>query len=231
MRLLAAAAGCLLLARWVFADPSVEVLQIQPSSQNARITVLHNGNPLPATRVAVFTGDEQPRLSLSTDEHGVVVLPALPPGRYHLAVDASDGLGGDLVLQVSKHKGKKTSEFTLALFVRPPAPPTLAERIATAEESAPSERLQTLHGIAVDPSGAGIPRVKLQIFKKGSGAKTPLATAESDGNGHFFAQLAKGTYTAVLQAQGFSTRIYVFEITEDGEQKGSRIRLDLGPVT
>jgi hypothetical protein len=231
MRLLAASVGCLLSVSWVIAKPSVTVLQVQPSSQNARITVLHNGNPLPEAKVAVFTADDQPRVSLATDERGVVVLPALPPGRYHVAVDASDGLGGDLVLQVSKHKGKKTSEFTLALFVRPPAPPTLAERIAAAEESAPNERLRTLHGIAVDPTGAAIPHVRLQIFKKGSGAKTPLAITESDDNGHFFVRLAKGTYTAVLQAQGFSTGIYVFEITEDGEQKESRIRLDPGPVT
>jgi len=231
MKLFAASAAFLLLASVTAAGPSVIVEQILPSSQNARIKVLHDGKPLQNVRINVFEAGEKLCLSLSTDADGAVVLPLLPPGRYHIAADGPDGLGADSVLDVSKHKKKKPSEFSLLLFVRPPAPPTLEERIATVEGSVDSERLQEFKGVTVDPAGAPIPQVMIEIFQKGSGGKARVATAESDATGHFSTHLANGTYTAILQAQGFSTQIQVFEITEEGEPKYLRIRLDLAPST
>jgi hypothetical protein len=231
MKLFATSTAFLLLVSIAAAKPSVEVLQILPSSQNARIRVLHDGNPLQNVKIEVFAADEHLRLSLSTDADGVAVLPPLPRGRYRIAANAPGGLGADLVLDVSKHKRKKPSEFSLVLFVRPPTPPTLEERIAAAEGGIVSERVQGFKGIAVDPAGAGIPQTKIEIFQKGSGGKAAVATAESDATGHFSTHLAKGAYAAIFRAQGFSTQICVFEITEDGEQKDLRIRLDLAPST
>ena len=221
----------LLLTTTVAAKASVEVLQVSPSSQNAKITVLHDGKPLQDVKIDVFTAGEQLRLYLSTAGDGVIVLPLLPRGRYHIAANAAGNLGADLVLNVSRLRNKQPSEFSLLLFVRPPRPPTLEQRIAAVEGSGAIERLQKFKGIVVDPAGAGIRQVKIQIFQEGSGGKDRVATTKSDATGHFSAHLVKGTYTAMLQAQGFSAQIQVFEITEEGVQKDLRIRLDLGPVT
>jgi Carboxypeptidase regulatory-like domain len=228
---LAAAAVGLLLAGLAAAGSSVEVLRVLPSSQNPRITVLHNGNPLPAAKIAVFAADEQLRLSLSADEHGVVVLPPLPPARYHIAAAAADGLGADLVLVVSKHQKKKASSFSMDLFVRPPAPPTLEERIVAAESGPARERLREFKGIAVDPAGMGIPETRIEVLQEGSRGKVRVAITESDKSGHFSAQLPAGTYTVVFQVQGFSTRIQVLEITQTGDETDLRVHIELAAST
>jgi len=228
MKVFTTSAAFLLLASIVAAKPSVEILQASASSQSARIMVLHDGKPLQSVKIDVFTADEKLRLSLSTDIDGVVVLPLLPRGRYHVAASAPGDLGADLLLDVSRHKGKKPSEFSMMLL---PQPPTLEERIAVVEGRGAIERLREFKGITVDPSGAAIPSVKIRIFQEGTGAKDRVATAEADATGHFSVHLANGTYTAIIQSQGFSTHIQVFEIKEEAEQKYLRIRLDLAPST
>jgi hypothetical protein len=226
MKILATSLGLMLLATIVVAKPSVLVLQPLPSSQNARIRVLHDGRPLQNVKIDVFAADERLRLSLSTDEDGTVVLPKLPRGKYHIAASAAGDLGADLLLDVSSHKKKKPSEFSLMLT---PQPPTLAERIAGIEGTGVSERLREFEGVTVDPGGAPIPQVKIEFFHKGSGGKDRVATAESDSTGYFSTRLANGSYTVILMAQGFSTQIRVLEITGEGDQKSLRIRLDLAP--
>lgn len=225
-------AGLVLMADMRTAACSVvEVLNVQPSSQNIRITVLHDGIPVRDVKLEVLMADEQPRLSVSTDKHGAAALPSLPPGRYHIVATSSGGLGADLVLDVSKNRGKKISSFSMDLFVRPPPPPTLAQRIATAEGQATSKRIQSFHGILEDPSGAGIQRAKIEIFQKGSFGKAQVMKVASDATGHFSAPLANGAYTAVFQVPGFSTQIQVFEIELEGDIKESRIILQLAPCT
>ncbi len=225
-------AGLLLLAGMrTGACSVVEVLNVQPSSQNIRITVLRDGIPVRDVKLEVLMAAEQPRLSLSTDKHGVAALPSLPPGRYHIVATSSGGLGADLVLDVSKNKGKKTSSFSMDLSVRPPPPPTLAQRIATAEGLATSKRMQSFHGILEDPSGAGIQGAKIEISQKGSLGKAQVTKVASDTTGHFSAPLANGAYTAVFQVPGFSAQIQVFEIALDGDMKESRIILQITPCT
>jgi hypothetical protein len=49
--------------------------------------------------------------------------------------------------------------------------------------------------------------------------------------GRFAAHLPVGAYTAVFQAQGFASRIDVFEINPDCVAKEKRIRLDVGAIS
>ncbi len=232
MRFVAVAAGCLLLAGMATGNCSVvEVLKVQSSSQNVRIIALRDGNPLHDVKIEVFTSDERPLLSVSTNKYGVVTLPLLPPGRYHVAAAAPGGLGADLMLDVSKKKGKKTSAFSMELFVRPPQPPDLAKRITIAEETGASERLQEFRGLVEDPAGAGIRGTEIEVSQKGSLGKVQVAKTQSDTTGRFSVHLAAGAYTAVFQVAGFSTQIQIFEIAEDGAQRDLRIVLQLAPCT
>ena len=69
---------------------------------------------------------------LWTDASGIVSLPPLSPGQHHVIATAYGGLRADLYLNVSKNKGKVTL-FSVELFVSPPAPPSLRERIGSGE--------------------------------------------------------------------------------------------------
>jgi hypothetical protein len=210
----------------------VVVLNVQPSSENVRIKLLHDGKPVRDVKIEVLMADEQPRLSLTTNEHGAATLPTLPPGRYHIvATAASGGLGADLVLDVSKSKKKKTSLFSMDLFVRPPPPPALADKIAVAEGIGPGERLQEFQGAVSDPSGAVAQGAKVAIFQRGSLGKAQVARTTSDATGHFSAHLEDGSYTAIFQLPGFSTQIQVFEIAGNGDKKDLQIVLQVASCT
>jgi hypothetical protein len=82
-----------------------------------------------------------------------------------------------------------------------------------------------------DPSGKRMRAVKIDIFRNGSGGRTPLASTRSDSHGHFVVHLTNGEYTAVMQAKGFSPLIYIFEITYEGVEKELRFRLNQAPKT
>jgi hypothetical protein len=123
------------------------------------------------------------------------------------------------------------SEFRLAPKQRHPEPPTLEQLISDAEKSFVRERLWLYQGFVEDPSGTRVRGVKIDVFRSGSGGKTPLATTRSDSRGHFLVHLTNGEYTAVLKAQGFRPLIYIFEITYEGAEKELRLRLALAPST
>jgi hypothetical protein len=229
MRIVIQAAAYLLLASLSVGRPSVEVLQVHPSSQNARITVLQNGQRIQNVKVVVLAPDDRPRLSLSTDNRGAVVLPLLPPGTYHVVATASDGLAAELVLEISARKRRKPNSFSMELFLRPPPPPSLQDRIAAAERIAIAEQLQQFNGVVQDQSGAAISRCKIQVFQKGSVVGAPVLEGMSDETGHFSLPLPAGVYTATIQRPGFSTQVQVFEIIKNGGAGGLRIVLQVAP--
>jgi len=226
-RPLVALLGCLVIAGALFSRPSVEVLMPQPSSQNPKIIVLHDGTPLQNAEIHVSTVEGETRASLATDEHGAVVLPRLRPGRYTIAANAPGNLQAYLLLDISKPNNKKPSEFSMQLRV---GPPSLEERIVAAEAEAAPEQVREFSGTVVDPSGAEIPKVKVAIYQRGSSGKTLVSTASTDANGRFAPRLPNGTYTAIFQAPGFAIRIYVFEVNKDSTAKKLLMRLDVGAV-
>ena len=228
MKLLCFVLSFLLVAITALARPSVEVLIPQPSSQSPKITIVREGTPIKNAEVEVSTADGKPRASLSADEHGVVVLPVLPAGRYTIAARAPDHLQAYLLLDISKKKNKKPSEFSMQLFV---GPVSFEEQIAAAEAGAPPDRAQSFNGTIVVPSGTAIPKIKIEIYERGSSAKKLLSSLFADAGGHFAVHLRDGAYTAVFQAQGFASKIYIFEVNADSAPKELRIRLDVGPVT
>jgi hypothetical protein len=233
MKRIAIAAGCLLWAGLPLGKCSVvEVLTLQPSSQHVLITVLQDAKPVQNVAIVVSGANHgQPRFSLVTDSRGVAKLPTLPPGNYCVTATVTHTLRADLCLAVSKRFSKKTSSFSIDLMVKPPLPPTLEERVEAAENTPATARLQEFQGVVKDPSGAGIPQTRIEIFHKGSRARALVARNRSDANGHFSVHLEDGFYTAVVEAPGFATQILTFEIGGNGDQKDLRISLQLAPST
>ncbi len=110
-----------------------------------------------------------------------------------------------------------------------PKPGTLEEQIAKAENGIVRERIWFYRGVVEDPSGKRIRGVKIDIFRSGSGGKSPMVSTQSDSHGHFVVHLTNGEYTAVMQAKGFSPLIYIFEIAYEGVEKELRFRLNQPP--
>jgi hypothetical protein len=211
----------------------VQVLEVKPSFQNVQILTLYNGSPLQGVKLDVFSENELRRLSVWTSERGIAKFSLSVPGQYRVTADAPNGLGADLILAVSKGKGKNASSFTLNLAVRPPSPPTLEDMIVAAEAAA-GARFPQFEGIVEDPSGAAIVQTEIVIFKQGSRGTVRAGQTESDANGHFVVTLPAGSYTAVFSIPGFSTYIVVFEITRDADPanaKGLRVSMQLAPST
>jgi Carboxypeptidase regulatory-like domain len=112
-----------------------------------------------------------------------------------------------------------------------PSPDTLEEQIAAAEKGIVRERIWFYRGFVEDSSGKRMRGVKIDVFRSGSGGKTPMTSTQSDSHGHFVVHLTNGEYTAVMQAKGFSPLIYIFEITYEGVEKELRFRLNQAPKT
>jgi hypothetical protein len=125
----------------------------------------------------------------------------------------------------------QTAGSVQTIVAKPLAPDTLEDQIAKAEKGIVRERIWFYRGFVEDPSGKRMRGVKIDIFRSGSGGKTPMASTQSDSHGHFVAHLTNGEYTAVMQAKGFSPLIYIFEITSEGVEKELRFRLNQAPKT
>jgi 5-hydroxyisourate hydrolase-like protein (transthyretin family) len=208
------------------------VVNSQPSSQRVQIKTLQNGNPIKDVKIEVFTMDNQLRLFLlSTNDQGIASLPTLSPARYLIAANAMGGLGADLVLDVSKRLGHKKSLFLMELAVRPPPPPTIEEKMDQAEKASVRESIKEFKGIVQDPSGAGVPNVKVDVYANRSRDKGHALEINTDATGHFSAPLATGTYTIVFQSPGFQTEIVVLKISENAQVKDLQIPLKIGLCT
>jgi hypothetical protein len=145
----------------------VEVLDCQPASQVSRINLDLNGRPAQDVRLILTTFDNRLVKALSFDQHGVAVLPPLPPGKYLVIASAPENLGATLCVELSAKKWKQVSSFSLLLRTLPPPPPSREEMLAASENKGPSGRIQKFEGVVVDPLGAVIVGAHLQIFPKG----------------------------------------------------------------
>ena len=59
----------------------------------------------------------------------------------------------------------------------------LEEQIAAAEKGIARERIWFYRGFVEDPSGKRMHGMKIDIFRSGSGGKTPMASTQSDSQG------------------------------------------------
>lgn len=209
----------------------VEVLTVQPSSQNVRIAVLKDGKPVPDVKLVVSGTDGQIRFNLSTNRHGATKIRKLAPGNYCIMAVATPTLRADLCLAVSRKAKKATSSFSMDLIVKPRLPPTLEEELEAAEATAPNERIREFAGDVEDPSGAVVPNVDIEVFRRGDRDKAHALKLRTDQRGRFSAALADGVYTAVFQIGGFQTRLLTVELAKDAVQQDLRVNLKLGLCT
>jgi hypothetical protein len=221
----------LLTACPAFPRASVEVLEIQPSTQQPLITVSKDGAPQQGATLAVVTNSGKEKLIVTTDSRGIAKLPHLHPGIYRINASISPTLRGAICLQIAAAHQKKPSAFTIGLRVQPPPPPTLEERLSAAQASPVSVFGRTFSGTVFDPSGTGIPRVLISIYKQSSGPAGNPRKIRSDEHGRFSASLSPGRYTAVFNNPGFEVQFLTFEIARAAAENPVTVKLNIGAVT
>jgi Carboxypeptidase regulatory-like domain len=231
MKLAIFAALCLSCIAAPAAWSSVTVTSVIRSDQNPRITILADGKPLANAKVEVYGNDGLRRTEMFANEQGVVVLPVLPAGQYHVAANGPDGLGADLYLKLSGHTTKHPTEFSLTLYQRPPEPPSIAERIATATHIETPEMLRMFSGTVTDPTGAGVAKAHVNVQRQAALDGKYVARLTADKFGRFTANLPYGKYVAVIMVPGFSPRIYVFETSDTAVATVAHIRLNIAPAS
>ena len=209
---------------------NVRVEAIQRSTQKVRLNVSKDHAPIVNAKIEILNQDEKPLpFALSTGAAGVANLPLLKPGHYHVVASADGGLHADLYLDVSKN-GKKTTVFSLDLFVEPPPLPSFQERLAAAEKEATAVQLAKFNGVVKDQVGAAVARTKVEIYRRGAFADGPVATSDADTTGDFSSHLSDGSYTAVFSCSGFSPEIALFDIVRGSNKSNMQIVLKVAPA-
>ncbi|HEY1470197.1 MAG TPA: carboxypeptidase-like regulatory domain-containing protein [Candidatus Acidoferrum sp.] len=209
----------------------VEVASCEPSSQNARISAFLDAKPAKGFKVIVFNSSGKPIQTLFANQKGVAVLPKLHPGRYTVQGVAANNMGGAVCLDISSQNTSLASAFSIDFRVMPPPPPTLKEMLSAAKNGQAGQHLRAFEGFVLDPSGAFVSGVTVQVFKKGSGGKKAIKILKTDGAGRFRAQLPDGVYVAVFQAPGFHTQVLATEIKHSNDVRELGITLQLAEST
>ena len=211
---------------------SVEVVEVRPSTQNARITVLKAGAQQQGVKLAIFAKDGKQKLVLTTDSIGMAKLPHLAPGQYCVVASTSPTLWAELCLQiVAGQKKGNPSTFTMELSDKPPRPLTFEERLAAAEKASTALVTGTLSGTVSDPSGGVISRASLAIYRHGSKDTAHPVKATSDNAGRFSVRLRPAKYTVVIQSPGFETQFVTVEVFQGSVERTLNVNLNLGKMT
>jgi hypothetical protein len=219
------------------ASCSVRVLEERKASQSARIVTEYDAKPLSGTRIEFYrdfkpiakTDSERPQLILVSDALGQVVLPKMPPGKYHIIALAQPNLRDELLLDVSRWHFGKHQELTM--YLAPSiAPPTFQQLIAAAEASSDVKRLKQLRGVVCDRSGTPVPQASVDVLFRGAKGDRYAARLHTNEAGRFaFDSLPEGAYILAISSQGFSTEFLPLTIAETASDDEVRIELTISP--
>ena len=211
---------------------SVEVVQVLPSSQNPLITVLKDGTPQQGAKLTVAAQNaKHKQLTLTTDSHGVAMLPRVPAGTYCVVASASPTLRANLCFRIGPGRDLSPSAFTMQLAAMPALPPTPKEVLAAAQGAPVSATIGAFSGTVVDLSGAAIRGVSIMVYRqRPDGARHPHKFL-SDAQGRFSARLTAGRYFAAFSAPGFATQFLTFELAPSAEVQELNVKLNFGAAT
>jgi len=211
---------------------SVSVVAPVQSGRKVYLAVVLNGRPQKRVKVEFYRyevgrGQEhKPRLSRATDDDGWVKVNNLAPGHYYIVASSDKNLHAYLYVDVFAHVGKTPSAFSMEL--QPSPYPTREQLLANAEKKTTLDRVTQFRGVVHDPSGAEIPRVLIEVVRKGTERKDRVARLKSGKTGRFSAQLSAGVYVAIFTASGFRTQLIPFELAKDGLEQ-LNVTLQIAP--
>lgn len=217
----------------VSSTPTVSVATVLHSTTTVRIAPLINGKPEKGVKVEFYRysaggRDDEPCLTLTSDDNGWVAAFKLAPGSYDVIASAHKNLVAVRLLDVEAQNGDAPTAFSMDL--RPSIFPTWEELLERAENQPITIKLKACRGVVQDVSGAVIPGAFVRIVRKGTDHKDRVAGVKSGPNGEFSAELPNGTYIVIVAAPAFLTQAIPFEVTKDGTGE-FKIRLMVASTT
>jgi hypothetical protein len=150
-----------------------------------------------------------------TDENGIADLPELTPGVYDVAVTLN-GVASTAFVGLQVTRDPKVTTI----------PMDLTQQVQRVEEVPILFHVEAFRGTVKDFSGATLPAANIVVVKRGSQAKDVALMSKADADGNFSAQLAEGSYIAVLFVLGFRPAIAPFEVATGG---ASQLSINLNP--
>ena len=224
---------CMVLSFPTEVSCSTIVVDYVKTSQRARITTEMHAQPLGGVMVQVFRlpkrGDvmtaEEPMLVLFTDQHGQLVLPRLPRGKYRLIALAKPNLREDVYLNISVWATKRPAKLRLEPTPFDPLP-TSEKTITAAELSHDVKQVTEFRGV-VYGGGAPIPQASVDVLFKGTGGKRYAARSYADEFGKFSIDLPEGDYVALFNALYFRTKVVALTISKTGSEGGLEVVLEV----
>jgi len=188
-------------------DPPVK------SSQKITIVVEKQGKPVKGAKISV-SGQTLPQTGLTvlTDSDGVAKLPTLNTGTYSIQATFEGGIAA-AALSVEQRAFAKPTQLIFDLVHSPSRMDLVA-----AQNNRVTWQTKVFAGVVKDPSGAPIPNVSIQVFRRGELDEWNGTLLYADQNGRFNLALPDGEYLAFFQSQGFQPKIGAFEINPDADQ-------------
>lgn len=224
---------------------SVRVQPIQDCSQRPLITVLLDGRPAAGIPVQVYVTAEHPTKAqyqkkvgktLRTGSDGKLLLPKLPPGILHVVAHWSSGsimipdLQADLWMRYFPEDPLPTDFFTMDLRSHPSKDQSV-EQTARAQGKLVAERVPEFGGVVVDPSGATIRDVSIEVAPLHVTGRRLVREIRANAYGHFAALLPAGDYVAVFHAEGFQQTVHRIMIDSAARESEMRVVLRPGAAT
>jgi Carboxypeptidase regulatory-like domain len=237
MSLSATAASFVLAATLAQGDSCPTTAEFKPSKQNVRALVTVNGKPAGHLRLQILADSPDRKVSelkVETDADGFFDLKGLPAGQNCFQA-IGDGAGpklvGSLCVDVTLAVDASASAFSLALSSWPPPEPPTMDEIAKQKEKSPIEfTAATLEGAVKDFTGAVIQKADISVYRRNFPGKVDPEKVKTDEEGNFSMSLEAGTYTVVVQMDGFKTRFIGLEIEKDAPKRKISIELDIAQV-
>jgi hypothetical protein len=224
---------------------SVRVQPLQDCSQRPKITVLRDGNPAAGISVEVYVTAQHPTgaefqkkvgRALRTGSDGSLVLPRLPPGVVHVVAHwdsqslMNPDLQADLWMRCFPEDPQPTNYFTMDLQPHP-NDKQYVEELARTERKLVAERVLEFSGVVVDPGGARIPYVSIEVAPLHVSGSRRVRELKANASGHFAALLPAGDYIATFHAAAFRQTVHRIVIDSTAADSEMRIVLRPGAIT
>lgn len=224
----------------------MRVQLVQDCSEHPRITVLRNGKPVPGIAVEVYRPVEHPTSShyrykvgktLRTDNKGEVVLQKLPPGIVEVTAHWSSGsltapdLEANLSVRYFPEDPQPEDRFTIDLEPDPSDRQYVEQTARAAEQKPIPEKVEQFGGIVVDPAGAPIRNVSIEVAQLHVPGARRVRKVQTNAEGHFRALVPPGDYVAIFSVPGFQQTVDAFTIDQASKLTEMRVLLRVGAVT
>ena len=200
----------------------------QKADSNIVVYITRAGKPVPHQKIFVertlrgqdFVPVEE--FIRTADSAGVVYLNDLRPGDFYVI----------RVLNEEEDTEKEEYSIPLDLEIVPGSASTF--ELKSVENYLPAEikttaALGAFRGVVVDPSGAVIPNVNIEITQTDHDPPI-IRSLQSNSTGNFSSELPNGAYTIKFKSRGFRTLLWQVTVTnhETNAWKGARVCMRVG---